>query len=92
MTRERCALRWYISCNGLPRWLRGKESICQCERPGFDPQVGKIPWRRKWQPTLVFLSGKSMDRGAWWVHEVAKEPDMTEQLNNNNLQRHLLSY
>ena len=25
----------------------------------FDPWVGKIPWRRKWQPTLVFLPGKS---------------------------------
>ena len=25
----------------------------------FDPWVEKIPWRRKWQPTLVFLPGKS---------------------------------
>ena len=32
------------------------------------------PQRRKWQPTLVFLLGKSMDRGAWWaiVHRVTK--------------------
>ena len=29
------------------------------KRPGFDPWVGKIPWRRKWQPTPVFLPGKS---------------------------------
>ncbi|KAB0341322.1 hypothetical protein FD754_018248 [Muntiacus muntjak] len=36
------------------------KSIClQCGRPGFDPRVGKIPWRRKWQPTPVFLPGKS---------------------------------
>ena len=28
-------------------------------RPGFDPWVGKIPWRRKWQPTPLFLSGES---------------------------------
>ena len=28
------------------------------QRLGFDPWVGKIPWRRKWQPTLVFLLGK----------------------------------
>ena len=27
-------------------------------RHGFDPWVGKIPWRRKWQPTPVFLAGK----------------------------------
>jgi len=28
-------------------------------RPRFDSWVGKIPWRRKWQPTPVFLPGKS---------------------------------
>ena len=62
-----------LSLDGLPWWLRGKESICQCRRHGFDPWVVKIPWRRKWQPTPVFLPGKSMDRGAWWatVHGVA---------------------
>ena len=37
----------------------------QCRRSGFDPWVGKIPWRREWLPTPVFLPGKSMDRGAW---------------------------
>ena len=31
---------------------------------GFNPWVGKIPWRREWQPTLVFLPGEFMDRGA----------------------------
>ena len=31
----------------------------QCRRPRFDPWVGKIPWRREWQPTPVFLSGAS---------------------------------
>ena len=35
------------------------KSIClQCGRPGFNPWVGKILWRRKWQPTPVFLPGK----------------------------------
>ena len=34
--------------------------IClQCGRPGFHPWVGKIPWRRAWQPTPVFLPGES---------------------------------
>ena len=45
----------------LPRWLSGKESVCQCSRhrrPRFNPWVKKIPWRRKWQPTPVFLPGK----------------------------------
>ena len=32
----------------------------QCRRPGFEPWVGKIPWRRKWQPTPVLLPGKSI--------------------------------
>ena len=45
--------------NGLPRWLSGKESVCQCRRYGFDSWVGKIPWRRAWQLTLVFLPGES---------------------------------
>ena len=31
----------------------------QCGRPGFDPWVGKIPRRRAWQPTPVFLPGES---------------------------------
>ena len=43
---------------GLLWWLSGKESACQCRRCKFNPWVRKIPWRRKWQPTPVFLSGK----------------------------------
>ena len=34
-------------------------NACRCERPGFDPWVGKIPWRRAQQPTAVFLPGES---------------------------------
>ena len=41
-----------------PRWCSGKESICQCRRRRFSSWVGKISWRREWQPTPVFLSGK----------------------------------
>jgi len=37
----------------------GKSVCLQCGRPGFDPCVGKIPWRRKWHPTPVLLPGKS---------------------------------
>ena len=44
---------------GFPGGAGGKESACQFRRYQFDPCVGKIPWRRKWQPTLVFLPGKS---------------------------------
>ena len=38
-----------------------KEPICQCrkyKRCEFNPWVGKIPWRRAWQPTPVFLTGE----------------------------------
>ena len=46
----------------LPWWLR-QHSVClQCGRPGFDPWVRKILWRRKWQPTPVPLPGKSHGR------------------------------
>ena len=44
---------------GLPSWLSGEESASQCRRPGFNPWVGKIPWRRKRQLTPAFLPGKS---------------------------------
>ena len=42
----------------LPRWFSGKKSSCQCRKHGCDPRVGKIPWRRKWQPIPVFLPRK----------------------------------
>ena len=43
--------------NGLPQWLNGKKSPCNAgdERHGFNPWVRKMPWRRAWQPTPVFL-------------------------------------
>ena len=44
---------------GFPGGADGKESASQCRRCGFSPGVGKIPWRRKWQPTPVLLHGKS---------------------------------
>ena len=37
----------------------GKESACSARDPGFNPCVGKIPWRKKWQSTPVFLPGAS---------------------------------
>ena len=62
----------------------GKEPACQCRRQrrcGFDPWVGKIPWRRKWQPTPVFLPGKFhaqriLEGYRPWGHT---ESDRTEQ-------------
>ena len=71
-----------ITISGLPRWFSGKSILLpvrEKRRCGFDPWVRKIPWRRKWQPTPVFLPGKS--HGQWslagysaWGH---KESDTT---------------
>ena len=56
---------------GFPGGVSGKEPTCQSrrhKRGGFDPWVRKIPWRRAWQPTLVYSCLENpMDRGAWWA-------------------------
>ena len=47
---------------GFPGGTSGKEPTCQFRRQKryrFDPWIGKIPWLRAWQPTPVFLPGKS---------------------------------
>ena len=55
-----------------------KESGCQCRRwtrHGFNPLVGKIPWRRKWLLTPAFLPGKyhgQRNLVGYTVHGVAK--------------------
>ena len=62
--------------------LAVKKTCLQCrrhKRRGFNPWFGKIPWRRKWQPTPVFLPGKSHGQRSLagyspWGH---KELDMT---------------
>jgi len=46
-----------IMAKEFPGCSDGKD--LQCRRPGFDPWVGKIPWRRKSQSTPVFLPGES---------------------------------
>ena len=53
---------------GFPGGASAKEPTCQCRRLsrlGFDPWVGKIPWRKAWQPAWVFLPGESHGRGTW---------------------------
>ena len=70
---------------GFPVGASSKEPTCQCRRHRrhrFDPWVGKIPWRRTWQPIPVFLPGKFHGRGSLvgyspWGH---KESDMIELL------------
>ena len=61
----------------FPSGAIGKEFAFQCRRhkgPWFDPWVRKIPWRRAWHPTPVFLPGESQGQRTWWatVHRVTK--------------------
>ena len=70
-------LQVFQSLAGFPGGASGEEPACQCgrgKRCGFSPCVWKIPWRRKWQPTPVFLPGESPGQGAWCatVHGVTK--------------------
>ena len=88
--RRRVSPFYFLSCSLrplAPAWgfLGGSDGqdIClQCERPGFDPWLGKIPWRRAWQPAPVFLPGESHGQGSlvgyspWGCQEL----DMTERL------------
>ena len=72
-----------VSSSTLPWWLRWQRICLQCRRPRFDPWVRKIPWRREWQPTSVFLPGESHEQRSLvgynpWSH---KELDTTEGLN-----------
>ena len=82
--KEQNGLKWgKVDRDKLWRWMgvpghaSGKESVGQCrrrKRHGFDPWVRKIPWYRKWQPTIVFSPGKfhGQRRLAGYAHGVAK--------------------
>ena len=94
-------MRWhtYLCCVsvtwGFPGGASGKESACLCRRGkrcGFDPRVGKIPWRRTWEPTLVFLPGKSHGQRSLvgYSPQGCKESDTTECLSTHT--RSLRSY
>ena len=73
----------------LPSLRSGKEPACLCRRHkrcGFDPWVGKIPWRKKWHATPIFLPGKSHGQRslADYTPWGSKESHRTEHLNSNN--------
>ena len=76
---------------GLPCWLCGKESPCQCRRHTFDLWVVKIPWRKKRQPISIFWPEKSHGQGnlagySPWGHKrvrhdlAAKQQQLTSSL------------
>ena len=65
---------------GLPKWLSDKESTCHFRRHRFNPWVRKIPWRRNWQPTTVFLPEKFLGHRSLVSYTPwgCTESDMTE--------------
>ena len=75
---------------GFPGGASDKEPACQCwrhKRCGFDPWVGKIPWRRKWQPTPVLLPGEFHGQRslAGYIPRDRKGSDMTDWLSMSHL-------
>ena len=48
-----------LQADSLPAGHKGSPKKETIRKPGFDPWVGKIPWRREWQPTPVLLPGES---------------------------------
>ena len=62
---------------GKTMWLSWWRIRLQCRRPGFNPWVGKIPWRRERLPTPIFWPGKLHGLYSPWG---PKELDMTEWL------------
>ena len=79
-----CILSGSYNILGLPWWHRGTESTCQFRRCKFNPFFKKIPWRRKWQPTAVFLSGKphvqrSLVGYSPWNHKRVRQDLATKQ-------------
>ena len=72
---------------GFPGGTSGKELACQCRRHKkcrFDPWVKKIPWRKAWHPTPLFLPGEShRQRRSAAVHGVAQSRTRSKQLSTH---------
>ena len=71
-----------LKSKGLLAGIQNEGLCLQCGRPKFNPWVGKISWRRKWQPTPVFLLGKFRGQRSRVGYSPwgRKESDTTEQL------------
>ena len=63
----------------VTRWLSSKKCAYQCSRPRLDPWVEMIPWRRKWQPTTVFMPGEFYGQWNLAGYRFTKESDMSKQ-------------
>ena len=77
-----------VLSSGFSRGSVGKESTCRAGDTGFSPWVGKIPWRRAWQPSPVFLPGKShgLTSLAGYSLQGHKKFNMSENTEHTRLQ------
>ena len=55
----------------------------------FNPWIGKIPWKRKWQPTSVSCLGNPMDREAWWATVQGDRKRVGHNLATKQKQQHI---
>ena len=80
-----CGIKTNKITKVLPWWLRCWRIHLQFRRPWFDLWDREIPWRRKWQPTVLFLPGKSHGQRnlAGYSPWGCKESDITEWLSTN---------
>jgi len=73
-------IRWVSREAGASLVAQTIKNVSAIWETGYEPWVGKIPWRRKWQPTSIFLPGefhgqRSLGGYSLWG---CKESDMTE--------------
>ena len=85
--RKKCTIYYFKGASLVAQMVK---NLLQCRRPQFDPWVGKIPWRREWLPTPVFLPGefhgdRSLVGYSSWGH---KELDTTEWLTHTHTHTH----
>ena len=75
-------------------WRGASQVVLLVKNPpanaGFHPWVGKIPWRRAWQPTPVFWPGESHGQREWWAtgHEVSKNRTRLKRLTRTHTHTH----
>ena len=71
-------IKRHLLLGGLHLWLSWERICLQCGRPGFDPWVGKIPWRRERLPTPVFWPGEFLGRKVMTnINSIFKSRDIT---------------
>ena len=74
---------------GFPGGSDGIRILLQYKRPGLDRWVGKIPWRRKWQPLQCSCLENPTDRETWWVavHGITESDPTEHRVTNRDTQQ-----